>query len=172
MSIAFTMTGVEAVLREIQKAGQEVERKGTRAMYRIGTLVKDTAQKYAPISPSMSQMASIRRGSKAQLAAAKKRRKASATTRAKPGTLQNAIQMAHAKDRAEIFVPSNSGAGKYAFRIHEEGPNGTGAWANYGIGTLMKGNGAGDKFIKRAIDDKERDIERILLDETGRGFGG
>ena len=167
MSMQVILSGVEGVIRDMQAAQRGVERDAERAMYRIGATVKDRAQEYAPISPTVSQLRGAQTGTKRQKAAGKKRRLASATTRAKPGSLQNSIRFTSTAAQADIFVPSNSPAGKYAKKIHDD--KGT-TWRNRGIGTQMKGAQADDKFIARAIKDSEREIEIILNDQLGRSL--
>ncbi len=169
MDIHFAMQGADAVLRELQAAGRGIDAKRARAMYRIGTTVKDRAQTYAPISPTQSQLRAEQRGTAKQKAAGRRRRKASATSSAKPGSLQHSIRFVSSADRAEIFVPSNSPAGKYAYRMHEEKGR---TWSRRGIGTQAKGPQADEKFIERAVRDSEAEIGAILADELGRGLPG
>lgn len=68
---------------------------------------------------------------------------------------------------ATIFVATNSEAGKYAFRIHEQ--KGT-AWKNRGPGTIAKGSQADDKFIVRAINDTRPQQIAILQDELKKAL--
>lgn len=169
MSIQFSLSGVEGILRELQQTGQQVEKQSARAMFRVGALVKDTAQQYAPISPSSSQLRGAQTGTKRQKAAGKKRRKASATSRAKPGSLQASIRFQSDAGKADIYVPSNSPAGKYAEKMHNEKGK---SWFRRGIGTQAKGAQADHKFIERAIRDNESRIDAILKDDIGRGLPG
>ena len=169
MSLQIIMSGVEGVLRDLQQAGQAVERSSARAMFRVGALVKDTAQQYAPISPTDTDRKNASKATKKQWAAAKKRRKASATSRNKPGSLQNSIRFTSTAKQADIYVPSNSPAGKYAAIIHDEKGK---RWRKRGLGTVAKGAQADDKFIERAIKDNEAKIDAILNDELGRGLPG
>lgn len=169
MSHQFSLSGVEGILRELQQTGQQVTKNSARAMFRVGALVKDTAQQYAPISPSAGQLRSASTGTKAQRAAGKKRRKASATSRVKPGSLQASLRFQSDAGKADIYVPSNSPAGKYAEKMHNEKGK---TWHRRGIGTQAKGAQADHKFIERAIRDNESKIDAILNDELGRGLPG
>lgn len=167
MNISFVMSGADALIRDLEKAAKDVERRSKEAMRRVGATVKDRAQDYAPISPTEKQKRAVSTATKAQWRAARKRRKASATSRPKPGALQNSIRSSHTADRAEIFVPANSRAGAYAYRIHSEKGK---KWWKRGEGTRRKGDQADAKFIERAIFDSEDEIDAILRDELGRAL--
>ena len=71
-----------------------------------------------------------------------------------------------------VFVASNSQAGRYARRIHDE--KGV-TWRNRGPGTIAKGARADEKFIERAIKDnvqKFRDfIEHHLNAALRKAWG-
>lgn len=189
--LSFSLQGVGGILSDLQRMGAAVDRHHERAMYRIGARVKDTAQEFSPISPTSDLIrrnqaaGAIRRlrakglrGAKLKLAIRqyrrsaaklrKKLRRASAVSRAKPGTLQNSITFKHSRAHADIFVPSNSPAGKYAFRIHEEKGS---TWHARGPGTIRKGPRADAKFIERAIFANEKGIDTILREETDMGLG-
>lgn len=168
MSLTFSLSGVEGVLREMQQAGQQIAKQSARAMFRVGALVKDTAQQYAPISPNQTQKNSLlKRGRKRGAGGRFVGRKASATSRAKPGSLQASIRFQSDAGKADIYVPSNSPAGKYAEKMHNEKGK---SWYRRGIGTVAKGAQADHKFIERAIRDNESKIDAILNDELGRGL--
>ncbi len=70
--------------------------------------------------------------------------------------------MSHDENHAAIGVPSNSGAGKYAKKIHDEKGD---TWEERGIGTEAKGDHADHKFIARAIQDRTDDIVKIFENE-------
>ena len=55
-------------------------------------------------------------------------------------------------NEVDILVPSNSAAGQYAAKIHDEQGK---SWRNLGVGSLAKGRGVGGKFIERAIEQME-----------------
>lgn len=91
------------------------------------------------------------------------------TTRPMPGGLMRSIEMSSDAEKAEIYVPANSPAGKYAKRIHDE--KGV-TWRERGPGTQAKGPLADDKFIERAITDNQAEITRIIEDQMQRFVGG
>lgn len=163
-------------------------------MYRIGTTVKKTAVEYAPISPSITILRNLKRaggnaGDSIYTKATKRRGgqhvmmtkwyadrldmllspDPRATSRAKPGGLMRSIQFASDQTKAEIFVPVNSPAGKYAFKMHEEKGK---TWKHRGPGTQAKGYKADDKFIERAIKDNESKLVKIVDDEVAKAVRG
>ena len=65
-----------------------------------------------------------------------------------------ATKMANAlrgPDHVDILVPSNSAAGDYAKKMHDEKGR---TWKNRGVGTVAKGPQADEKYIERAIEDR------------------
>lgn len=164
------------VIASLKLTAQQIGANQYRMLYRMGTLVRDTAREYAPISPDMGTLKAWRHAQEgagkkprtpAQEAADKGRRKANATSRAKPGGLERAVSMKATKDDAEIFVATNSEAGKYAWRIHEEKGK---AWKHRGPGTVLKGAKADDKFIWRAMVDNEAKLETIARDQVEKAI--
>ena len=77
------------------------------------------------------------------------------------------IAVKYDNTNATIFVASNSEAGKYAFRIHEEKGK---TWKNRGPGTIAKGSKADDKFIERAIEDTRGQQIAILRNELDKAI--
>ena len=75
------------------------------------------------------------------------------------------ISYAVLESSAEVFVPSNSEAGKYARRIHDE--KGI-SWWHRGPGTQAKGAQADALFIERAITDSKPNIQKIIDVEMQR----
>lgn len=151
----------------------------SQAWFRVGVLVKRTAVQYAPISPTagllkeLSMIKMVNAGFsnkriKKTMKAAKARRNPRATSRPKPGGLMHSIMFQSGPDYAEIYVPANSEAGKYAYKIHEE--KGL-TWRNRGPGTQAKGSQADDKFITRAITDNESQILSIMATEISKKIG-
>lgn len=158
--VEIQIEGADAIVRDLGKVWDRVQHP-RRALHRIGARVKDTAQLYAPISPSQSQKNALKKTKR------KGKKKKSATTRAKPGSLQNSVHFRTvSNDSVKVHVPSNSPAGKYAYKMHEEKGQ---TWHERGVGTVAKGAQADDKFIERAIRDKEPDIAKIIDDETTKG---
>jgi hypothetical protein len=130
-----------------------------RSYYRVGALVKDTAVKYAPKSPTQAEKRKRSTATAAQWKAARKRRSARSTSRTTPGGLMRSIEFKATPEFAEVYVAANSEAGKYAFAIHEL--KGT-AWKKRGPGTEAKGAKADDKFITRAVQDNQANIAKII----------
>lgn len=156
------------------------------AMSECSLLAQREAVRNAPRSPTMAQARKLiatrrklrkkKEYTKADWNRFKKRRKANATSRAKPGGLERSISEETNKATgniseasASIFVSQSSEASKYAKVIHDEKGK---RWKKRGAGTMMKGSRADDKFIERAIvenDDKfqakfERAIQRGIND--------
>ena len=66
-----------------------------------------------------------------------------------------------------VFVGSNSLAGKYAKRIHDDRYK---SWWDRGPGSIAKGTHAREKFIERAINDNESQFFAIIESETGKAI--
>lgn len=163
MNIEFEYQDLKRLERRLLSEGRRTGPMMRRIHTRVGARVLDRAKRYAPKSPTDQERRSVSRATKAQWSAAKKRRSATATSRTKPGALQNSIQLRATHLLAEIFVPTNSPAGAYAWKMHEEKGK---TWHNRGIGTVKKGEKADEKFIERAINDSEQELVAIIQDET------
>lgn len=164
------------VIRELDRLRDLTKRGAANAMRRIGGIVQSLAIEYAPKGPTQQELERLRkaewklRGKKpsgAQKAAWKASRKANSHSRPAPGSLMQSISMTSDATNATIFVASNSAAGKYAFRIHEQ--KGT-AWKNRGPGTIAKGSKADEKFITRAIVDTRPQQIAILRSEIDKAL--
>jgi len=132
--------------RRLILAGKDTDKRMKRANTAIAATVKDLSSDYAPKSPTDAEAKA--RGGK--------------SGKTLPGALQSSIDMKATVNFAEIFVPTNSPAGAYAYRIHEEKGS---KWWKRGPGTVAKGEKADEKFIERAISDSEKDLITILDDE-------
>ena len=157
--------GLDAALKNLEAIAGASSAIMKRSLYRIAALVHDTAQTYAPRSPTVGD---IRKATGRRM----RIRKARGYSRPKPGGLERSIDMDVDSTDATIFVASNSEAGLYAFRIHEE--KGI-TWQNRGIGTISKGAKADDEFIVRAIHDNAGSILKIIesgQDEALKKGGG
>jgi len=154
--------GIEAVLSELGSVSAYVAQARHRALTRCAILAHRESIRNAPRSPSQSIKNKLRKTTR------KVKRNPRATSRPKPGGLERSIDFSATADDAEIFVAQNGEAGKYAYRIHEEGPNGSGKWRNPGPGTIVKGARAGDKFIERAITDNQDNFLRIIRSEIDK----
>lgn len=134
--------------RALKKAGGNARKYKKQANHRLGMLVRDTASLYAPKRPT-----------KAEAKAAGKPGAYSGP----PGALQQSIKAYADEHLVEIFVPLNSPAGSYAWKMHEEKGR---SWKERGPGTVAKGPDADDKFIERALADTRQQQARILNDMT------
>lgn len=167
----------DEVKRWLDKVRQDVgEVAAANGMRRIGHLVQTTAVAYAPKGPTQAEIERLRKAEwklrgKKPSARQKKAWRASrnprATSRPKPGGLMRSIGMTSSATDATVFVASNSEAGKYAFRIHEEKGK---TWKNRGPGTVAKGAKADDKFITRAITDTRQKQVEILKSEIDKAI--
>ena len=146
------IAGVEALLKSAGAAAPVVI---ARSLTRIGQRVKDEAKRNAPRSPTM-----------AQLSATLKRKKRTAR-RTTPGGLEKSIEYEVKGGTCSVFVASNSYAGKYAKRIHDEKGR---TWQKRGPGTIAKGARADDKFVERAINDNQDRMLKILQDEVRKAL--
>jgi hypothetical protein len=191
------ITGLPEIVTTLNNVDNGIRAGMRRALFRIGALVKRTAVDYAPISPSTTMLKAFAKrlkggGADANVmyVAGRKGRSGTAvkltafydyrmnmllskdprsTTRPMPGGLMKSIAFSSSDSHAEIFVPSNSPAGSYAFKIHElKGSK----WKERGPGTQAKGSQADDKFIMRAITDNEGNIIAIMKDQIDKAIGG
>jgi len=163
MEIQLQYDDLTKLLGRLERTGRDIQPMLKRIHTRVGKRVFDRARRYAPISPTVADRKSVSKASKAQWAAAAARKSPTATSRATPGALQNSIELLATSTLAQVFVPTNSPAGAYAWKIHEEKGK---TWQNRGVGTVKKGPQADEKFIERAIKDSELDLVAIIEDET------
>ena len=148
---------VAADLRNLSSASSEAAR---NALVKCGLIAVREAKANAPKSPTNKI-----------LSATLKRKKRTAR-RLLPGGLEKSIEYAASETGCSVFVASNSQAGMYARRIHDE--KGV-TWRNRGPGTIAKGVRADEKFIERAIRDnvgKFRDIIAYFLNAALRKAWG
>lgn len=169
--------GSEDFIRRLKLTAQQIGSHLYRAHYRMGELVKREAIMNAPKSPTQQDLDAWRKALRdargkgdrtpAQQAADKARKKDRATSRPNPGGLMRSISMTANKHDAEIFVASNSEAGKYAVRMHDEKGK---TWKRRGPGTIAKGPRADEKFILRAIRENEQNLVRIAEDQMNKAI--
>ncbi len=185
MQVSIHLPGLKAALRELDRASGQTRDGIRRALFRIGATVKRTAVRYAPISPTTAMLRRFQKAGGAEgttifSGTGKNRRRVTLTgfyanrldallsddpqseSGPKPGGLMRSITFASDADTAEIFVPSNSEAGKYARKIHDD--KGI-SWWKRGPGTQAKGPQAREKFILRAIQDNEDTALKIIDSE-------
>jgi hypothetical protein len=185
MGIEVTFQNARDVMDQVGLVQSAIDREMGRIHYRVAQMVKDTAVAYAPRSPTAAEEKRVRNMLREKpLTAGQKRgiKKRKATNKAKreaarargeyttgkthtPGGLMRSVSARATYEMAEVFVAMNSEAGKYAYGIHElKGVT----WRNRGVGTILKGPKADDKFITRAAADKEPEIIKIVEDQLTR----
>ena len=149
------INGVSFVLGQLAHLPKAHNLVIARSLTRIGQRVRDEAKRNAPRSPTM-----------AQLSATLKRKKRTAR-RTTPGGLEKSIEYEVKGGMCSVFVASNSYAGKYAKRIHDEKGK---SWRKRGPGTIAKGSRADDKFIERAIRDNQDKFLDVFKSELRKAL--
>lgn len=193
--IAVDVRGVEAAVREFDRVAQDGRKALARGLYRAAADTLKVAKRYAPISPTIGLLRKFTNGKDhkvvrtqitfgiggkrgtSQITLTKHYRgrmksllstNPRATTRAQPGALRASLTFGADADGAKIYVPVNSPAGKYAYRIHwEKFIN----WFHRGPGTQASGAQADHLFITRAIKDNNQRIVEILRDALRKAVG-
>lgn len=146
------LDAVNAMIRGLSRVAPQAARAALRD---TGQMLVHEAFLNAPKSPTMKQHS-----------ATFKRKKRTAR-RMLPGGLERSIQYESDDARCSVFVASNSEAGKYAKRIHDE--KGV-TWRNRGPGTINKGARADEKFIERAVRDNLPKIQAAFDDELRKAL--
>ena len=164
----FQYDDLNRLVTSLTVAGRQTAGEMKKLHTRMGATVKDRAALYAPKSPTDAERRSVSKATKKQWAAAKKRRRSGATSRRKPGALQASIDFLATSSIAEVFVPTNSPAGAYAYKMHEE--RGI-TWQNRGIGTKKKGPKSRENYIERAIVDTDWEMV-TLIERTANELAG
>ena len=149
------INGVSFVLGQLAHLPKAHNLVIARSLARIGQRVRDEAKRNAPRSPTM-----------AQLSATLKRKKRTAR-RTTPGGLEKSIEYEVKGGTCSVFVASNSYAGKYAKRIHDEKGK---SWHKRGPGTIAKGSRADDKFVERAIRDNQDKFLDVFKSELRKAL--
>ena len=155
MEIGIEISGFLEEEWKLSRLNPRIQEAVQRALVRCGMVARMESVRNAPRSPTM-----------AQISATLKRKRRTAR-RTHPGGLEKSIMLETTPTTARVFVPSNSLAGKYARRIHDE--KGV-TWQNRGPGTIAKGPQADEKFIERAIRTHEEsgNFQGIFDDEIGK----
>ena len=149
------ITGIGELQASLRQLQSTVGACIPRAMSRCGLLAVREAKANAPRSPTMKQLSSTLK------------RKKRTKQRTYPGGLEKSIEYEVFGDVASVFVSSNSYAGKYAKRIHDEKGQ---TWRNRGPGTIAKGSRADDKFIERAINSNVEKFKSIIENEIAKAI--
>jgi len=165
MAVDVKLIGFDRVLKDLARVKNEAPKSLERIHYRISTRWRDFAVRYAPKSPTDKERKKQSRATAAQWKAARKRRSKTSTSRRKPGGLMHSITARSNEKFAEVFVPVNSEAGGYAFKMHEEKGQ---TWFKRGAGTIAKGAKADAKYITRAGEDEAPRFIEIINDELER----
>lgn len=137
--------------QSLARAGKDLVGGKRKLLKKIGVIVQGLAKKYCPESPVKSDY---------------KRRGLTPPDNITSGQLRKSIQSETGDNYVSINVPSNTAAGKYAEKIHDEKGK---AWFKRGVRTKEKGPKADEKFIFRAADDSEKEIDG-LVDAVIREF--
>ena len=147
--------GADKVMADIAHLPNLVSRALRKSYGRIGRLVLPVAKDYCPESPTMGTLSKTLK---------RKRRTSSRRT---PGSLKRSISYEVLDRGCSVFVATNpdSRVKKYARRIHDEKGK---TWRNRGPGTVAKGPQADEKFIERAIRDREPKTDKRLETEGGQ----
>lgn len=148
------ISGLAALPAKIKEAQQKF-------LDRASFLVHRESIRNCPISPTQGQINSVRKTTRNT----SKQKKATATSRPKPGGLRNSIEREVKTGKADIFVAVNSMGGQYAIKMHDEKGM---SWRNRGINTIAHGARADEKFIERALKDNEDNLTKILLSEMNK----
>ena len=148
--------GADAVAKYLDAVQKEAQRMIGRALKKCGQLAVREAKANAPKSPT-----------KTQYSATLKRKRRTARKSFTPGGLEKSIEYEVQGDKCSVFVGSNSFAGKYAKRIHDDRYK---SWWDRGPGSIAKGQQAREKFIERAITDNQDKFLSIIESEIGKAI--
>lgn len=149
------INGVSFVLGQLAHLPEVHRRVINNSLTVIGQHVKREAKLNAPKSPTMAERSATLK---------RKKRTALRTT---PGGLEKSIEYEVKGDTCSVFVASNSYAGKYAKRIHDEKGK---SWRKRGPGTIAKGSRADDKFVERAIRDNQDKFLDVFKSELRKAL--
>ena len=129
--------------------GERIEAAAMRGFVRAGRDVLKHAKRNAPRSPT-----------KAQIVKTLKRKK-STDRNPTPGGLEKSITLFVDPHSVSVGIPSGKNVDGYAVRIHDEKFI---TWRKRGPGTVAKGDRADEKFIARAVEDRQ-DKTNLVVDE-------
>ena len=145
------------LMKKLRKASKGNQKIINKMFKKIGAIILGVSRAYAPRSMTKGEYLSTLKGG------VTKRNTSSFTT----GNLKKSITVEVKSDRVEIGVPSNSPAGKYAEKMHDEKGR---SWRRLGWQNDQK---ATDKFIFKAFADKRREINKeveTMLDDVIKGI--
>lgn len=148
--MAFNLNGYSALAGALKRLQRAPAESIARAMNRCGLIAVREAKANAPRSPTN------------KIFSATLKRKKRTARKLFPGGLEKSIEYEVTKEGCSVFVASNSPAGKYAKRIHDEKGK---TWRKRGPGTIAKGARADEKFIERALKDNQGNFLKIIQDE-------
>lgn len=154
MEIKIDTRELVALERRLALAGKRNPSSIKKMLNIIGVIVKGTAVKYAPRSMTKSEYTST-------LVNGKTKRKVFTS-----GSLKSSITSEVFADRVEIGVPSNSKAGAYAEKIHDEKGK---TWKNIG---WQNDSNATDKYIEKAEKDESAKYMKAVDDYVDKLIKG
>jgi hypothetical protein len=154
MQITVNTQELQFMVTRLKLVGKNSEKNRVGMFRHIGLIVLKLAKNYSPMSMSKTQYVStlkgrIGKGGK-RLPKKTKRRVFSR------GSLKESIQMEFNSEQASIYVPSNSKAGKYAEKMHDEKGK---TWRNLSIGKQPQST---DKYIEKAAKDSEKEYMKAV----------
>jgi len=130
--------------RRMKRLAKKHPKKIAKMLKAVGSIVHGLAQEYSPMSMSKAQYTSTLKGGKT---------KRKTFTR---GSLKQSITAEYFPTKVEIGVPSNSKAGDYAEKMHDEKGS---SWQKLSKGKQPKSR---DKYIYAAYEDSEKKIDAAL----------
>ena len=144
MEVSVDTRELVALERRLALAGKATPNNIKKVLKTIGVIVKGKAVAFAPRSMTKSEYVSTLKGGKT------KRRVFTS------GSLKSSITAEVFPDRVEIGVPSNSKAGKYAEKMHDDKGN---SWKKLG---WQNDGQATDKYIYKAGEATERQYMKAV----------
>ncbi len=133
--------------------GERIEAAAMRGFVRAGRDVLKHAKRNAPRSPT-----------KAQIIKTLKRKKTT-DRNPTPGGLEKSITVFVDTHSVSVGIPSGKNVDAYAVRIHDEKYI---KWLHRGPGTVAKGERADEKFIARAVEDRQAATNTVVDEEINK----
>lgn len=140
-------------LNWLKSFGEHIEAAAMRGFVRAGRDVLKHAKRNAPRSPTKGQIIKTLK------------RKKTTDRNPTPGGLEKSITVFVDPHSVSVGIPSGKNVDDYAERIHDEKYI---TWRNRGPGTVAKGNRADEKFIARAVDDRQSATNTVVDEEINK----
>lgn len=146
--IKVKVEGIEQLTRDLMTMMVRHRPLFAKMLRHIGRTVQRTAVANAPKSPTKGQYAATLKG---------KRKSKASNMRFNPGGLERSIVFAVRENAfaVDVYVPVNSEAGKYAYKMHE---------SHYDLGPgseakqKQQGRTIGREYLTRALDEEGPNI--------------